>query len=113
LLLYTGLRIGEALSLTAEQINFKELTIPVHPQIAKNRKSRDIPISREVAKRLRQLLKETQQYFGEECKLFMNAYGEKFTDDAFRRRLNRLKRKLNIPKLSPNIFDILSRGTIF
>lgn len=120
LLLDTGLRIGEALSLTPEQINFKELTITVSSLIAKNRKSRDIPISREVAKRLRQLLDETQQYFGEECKLFMNAYGEEFTDDAFRRRLNRLKRKLNITKLSPHMFRhtfarnyILNGGDLF
>jgi integrase/recombinase XerD len=120
LLLDTGLRIGEALSLTPDQINFKELTITVPSQVAKNRKSRDIPISREVAKRLRQLLDETQQYFGEECKLFMNAYGEEFTDDAFRRRLNRLKRKLNILKLSPHMFRhtfarnyILNGGDLF
>ncbi|MCQ6280092.1 tyrosine-type recombinase/integrase [Bacillus sp. EB600] len=104
LLLDTGLRISEALSLSADQVNFKELSIIVPSQIAKNRKSSEIPISREVAKRLRQLLDETEQYFGEGCKLFMNPYGEDFTDDAFRRRLNRLKRKLNIPKLHPHMF---------
>lgn len=71
LLLDTGLRIGEALSLTAEQINFKDLTVTVPSRIAKNRRSREIPISREVAKRLRQLLDETQQYFGEDAQLFM------------------------------------------
>jgi integrase/recombinase XerD len=63
LLLDTGLRIGEALSLTAEQINFKDLTVTVPSRIAKNRKSHEIPISREVAKRLRQLLDETEQNF--------------------------------------------------
>ncbi|SMQ78396.1 integrase/recombinase XerD [Bacillus sp. OV166] len=120
LLLDTGLRIGEALSLTADQVNFKELSITVPSQIAKKRKSREIPISREVAKRLRQLLDETQQYFGEGCKLFMNAYGEDLTDDAFRRRLNRLKRKLNISKLHPHMFRhtfarnyVLNGGDIF
>ncbi|MEH7130363.1 tyrosine-type recombinase/integrase [Neobacillus drentensis] len=74
LLLDTGLRIGEALSLEADQVNFKDSSITVPSKIAKNRKSREIPISREVAKRLRQLLDETQQYFGEDSKLFMNAY---------------------------------------
>jgi integrase/recombinase XerD len=120
LLLDTGLRIGEALSLTAEQINFKDLAVTVPSRIAKNRKSREIPISREVAKRLRQLLDETQQYFGEDAQLFMNAYGGDFTDDAFRRRLNRLKRKLNIPRLHPHMFRhtfarnyVLNGGDIF
>lgn len=120
LLLDTGLRIGEALSLSADQVDFKELSITVPSQIAKNRKSREIPISREVVKRLRQLLDETEQYFGEGCNLFMNAYGEEFTNDAFRRRLNRLKRKLNITKLHPHMFRhtfarnyVLNGGDIF
>ncbi|QIZ07580.1 tyrosine-type recombinase/integrase [Priestia megaterium] len=120
LLLDTGLRIGEALSLTAAQIDFKDLTVTVPSQIAKNRKSREIPISREVAKRMRQLLDETQHYFGEDAQLFMNAYGEDFTDGAFRRRLNRLKRKLNITKLHPHMFRhtfarnyVLNGGDIF
>lgn len=120
LLLDCGLRIGEALSLTADQIDFRQLTVYVPSQIAKNRKHREIPISREVAKRLRQLADETQQYFGDESRLFMNAYGEEFTDDAFRRRLNRLKRKLGIEKLHPHMFRhtfarnyILNGGDIF
>jgi integrase/recombinase XerD len=120
LLMDTGLRINEALSLAADQIDFKELTILVTSQIAKNRKNREVPISREVAKRLRQLLDETQQYFGDDCQLFMNAYGEDFTADAFRRRLNRLKKKLDIPKLHPHMFRhtfarnyILNGGDIF
>jgi integrase/recombinase XerD len=50
----------------------------------------------------------------------MNAYGEDFTDDAFRRRLNRLKSKLNIQKLHPHMFRhtfarnyVLNGGDIF
>lgn len=50
----------------------------------------------------------------------MNAYGEDFTADAFRRRLNRLKQKLNIPKLHPHMFRhtfarnyVLNGGDIF
>lgn len=120
LLLDCGLRIGEALSLTDEQIDFRQLSLYVPSQIAKNRKHREIPISREVAKRLRQLLDETQHYFGDSGRLFMNAYGEDFTADAFRRRLNRLKKKLNLPRLHPHMFRhsfarnyILNGGDIF
>ena len=120
MLLDTGLRINEAMSLTAEQIDFQQNTLLVPSDIAKNRKYREIPISREISKRLRQLLDETVQYFGEGYQLFMNAYGEPFTADAFRRRLNRLKVKLDIPKLHPHMFRhtfarnyILNGGDLF
>ena len=120
LLLDTGLRINEAISLTAEQIDFQQNTLLVPSNIAKNRKYREIPISREISKRLKQLLDETEQYFGEGCQLFMNAYGDHFTADAFRRRLNRLKVKLDIPKLHPHMFRhtfarnyILNGGDLF
>ena len=50
----------------------------------------------------------------------MNAFGEDFTADAFRRRLNRLKRKLGIERLHPHMFRhtfarnyILNGGDIF
>jgi integrase/recombinase XerD len=120
LLLDCGLRINEAISLTSEQIDFKQNTLLVPSDIAKNRKYREIPISREVSKRLKQLFDETEQYFGEGCQLFMNAYGDPFTADAFRRRLNRLKVKLDIPKLHPHMFRhtfarnyILNGGDLF
>ena len=120
LLLDTGLRINEAMSLTADQIDFQQNTVFVLSQIAKNRKHREVPISREITKRLRQLLDETEQYFGEGCQLFMNSYGDDFTADAFRKRLNRLKIKLDIPKLHPHMFRhtfarnyILNGGDLF
>lgn len=120
LLLDTGLRINEAMSLTAEQVDFQQNTLLVLSSIAKNRKHREIPISREISKRLKQLLDETEQYFGEGCRIFMNAYGDDFTADAFRRRLNRLKQKLDIPKLHPHMFRhtfarnyILNGGDVF
>lgn len=120
LLLDTGLRINEAINLTSEQVDFRQLTVLVPSQIAKNRKHREIPISREVAKRLRQLLDETGHYFGDSGRLFMNAYGDDYTADAFRRRLNRLKRKLDMPRLHPHMFRhtfarnyILNGGDIF
>ena len=65
LLLDTGLRINEAVSLTSENIDFHQNTLIVPSSIAKNRKNREIPISREISKRLKQLFDETEQYFGE------------------------------------------------
>jgi len=121
LLLDTGMRINEAVNLQVEQIDFKRPSVYVSSQIAKNRKRRDIPLSREVAKRLRLLIEETRQYFGNDVQyLFMTAYGEDFSADTFRRRLNRLKRRLDIPRLSPHMFRhtfarnyVLNGGDIF
>jgi integrase/recombinase XerD len=120
LLLDTGLRINEAVNLTIDQIDFKRLSIHIPSSTAKNRRGRDVPVSREVARRLRQLYEENQQYFGKVDEIFMNAYGEPFTADTFRRRLNRLKKKLNIEKLHPHMFRhtfarnyILNGGDIF
>ena len=120
LLLDTGLRINEAVSLTSENIDFHQNTLIVPSSIAKNRKNREIPISREISKRLKQLFDETEQYFGEGTQIFMNAYGDDFTADAFRKRLNRLKKKIDIPKLHPHMFRhtfarnyILNGGDVF
>lgn len=120
LLLDTGLRINEAMSLTEEHVDFQHNTLIVPSEIAKNRKQREIPISREITKRLKQLAAETEQYFGEGSRIFMNAYGDVFTADAFRKRLNRLKQKLNIPNLHPHMFRhtfarnyILNGGDVF
>jgi integrase/recombinase XerD len=120
LLLDTGLRINEAMSLTVDNVDFQQNALYVPSSIAKNRKHREIPISREITKRLKQLVDETKQYFGEGSRIFMNAYGDDFTPDAFRKRLNRLKVKLNITKLHPHMFRhtfarnyILNGGDIF
>jgi integrase/recombinase XerD len=79
LLLDTGLRINEAMSLTSEEVDFHQNSLLVPSAIAKNRKHREIPISREISKRLKLLLDETEQYFGDGCKIFMNTYGDDFT----------------------------------
>ncbi|WP_286884060.1 tyrosine-type recombinase/integrase [Aneurinibacillus sp. UBA3580] len=120
LLLDTGMRINEALTLTVQQIDFKQLSLYIPSEIAKNRKEREIPLSREVAKKVKELYEETRQYFGDTDYIFMNAYGEPMSPDTFRRRLNRLKNKLKMPKLHPHMFRhtfarnyILNGGDLF
>lgn len=104
LLLDTGLRIQEAVSLTVDRVDFRLLSVVVPSAIAKNRRNREIPLSREVARMLRQLYEESAGYFGDSPYIFHNAYGEPFTADAFRRRLNRRKGRLGLSKLSPHMF---------
>ena len=104
LMLDTGLRPGEACGLTIDRVDFALLTIYVPSSIAKNRKYREVPVSRDTAKLLRELYEESLEYFGETEHVFNNAYGDPFTADAFRKRLNRRKERLGIERISPNMF---------
>lgn len=104
LLIDTGLRIGEAVGLTLSRVDFQLLTVQVPSQVAKNRRNREVPISQEVGKMLKELHEETVGYFGESDAIFYNAYGEPYAADAFRKRLNRRKARLGMKRLSPHMF---------
>ncbi|MDK1004077.1 tyrosine-type recombinase/integrase [Bacillus subtilis] len=120
LMLDTGLRPEEAVSVHISQFDFRSMSVLVPSQIAKNRKEREIPISREVGRMVRELYEEIRQYFGEPDQVFMNAYGDPFTADAFRKRLNRMKVRLKLDELHPHMFRhtfarnyLLNGGDIF
>jgi integrase/recombinase XerD len=121
LLLDTGLRINEALNITIHQIDFRELTLTVPSEIAKNRKDREIPLTREVAKRLKELYEETTGYFGDDIDyIFYNSYGDQLMPDSFRQRIYRIKKRLNIERIHPHMFRhtfarnyVLNGGDIF
>lgn len=104
LLLDTGLRIQEACSLTFERVDFRTLTLYIPSQVAKNRRNRGVPVSKEVAKLLKELYEESLRYFGETEFIFNTAYGEPLTPDSFRKRLNRLKEKIGLQRISPHMF---------
>lgn len=104
LLLDTGLRISEAVGLTIDRVDFKLLTVYVPSRIAKNRRNREVPISKQIAEKLRELYEESIGYFGESDTIFFNAYGDPFSADAFRKRLNRRKHRLDMKRLSPHMF---------
>lgn len=55
--------------------------------VAKNRKSRTVPIQRRTAKLLSELLKETQEFDSDF--VFLANYGERMTPNSFRNRLRR------------------------
>lgn len=104
LMLDTGLRPTEAVELTIDRVDFRMLTIYVPSQVAKNKRNREVPVSKEVAKLLKELYDESLSYFGETEHFFNTAYGEPMTADSFRKRLNRRKERLGLEKLSPNQF---------
>lgn len=120
LLLDTGMRIQEACGLTMDRIDFRMMTAFVPSQVAKNRRNREVPVSREVAKLIRELSEESAGYFGEVDNVFITAYGDPLTPDAFRKRLNRRKKRLGMERLSPHMFRhtfcrkyILNGGDLF
>lgn len=120
LMLDTGLRPTEACELTIVRVDFERLVLYVPSQVAKNRRNREVPISPEIANLLKELYEESLMYFSETEFVFNNAYGEPFTTEAFRKRLNRRKKKLGFERLSPNMFRhtfcrkyLLNGGDIF
>lgn len=120
LLLDTGMRINEATSIQIHNMDFKESSIFIPPEINKNRKGRHIPLSRDVMRELGRLHNECNGYFGDHETLFMNAYGEPLTGDTIRRRLNKVGTALGIPKVHPHRFRhtfirnyILNGGDLF
>jgi integrase/recombinase XerD len=121
LLLDTGMRINQAISTKISNMDFKESSIFIPPEINKNSKGRHIPVSREVMRELRKLHDECIGYFGEDHEtLLMNAYGEPLTGDTIRRRLYKVGTALGIPKVHPHRFRhtfirnyILNGGDLF
>jgi len=120
LLLDTGLRPSEACSLTIDRVDFITHTLSVPSKIAKNRRNREVPLSREVSRLLKELYEESLEYFGETEYVFNNAYGDPFNADTFRKRLNRLKKRIGMERISPNMFRqtfcrkyIINGGDIF
>jgi integrase/recombinase XerD len=125
LLLDTGLRINEALNLKVEDINFKRKQIRIKLFIAKSREEREVPVSDQVLKEIKSLYRESFYYFshGEkefEHYVFYNSYGNKLEYQCFIKRLDIIKRKLGLKRLSPHMFRhtfiknfIMNGGDIF
>lgn len=120
LLLDSGMRITEAVSIQIKNVDFKDSSIFIPPESNKNRKGRHVPISREVMSEIKKLHDECIGYFGSHKLLFMNAYGEPMTGDTIRRRLYKVGTALGIPKVHPHRFRhtfirkyILNGGDLF
>jgi integrase/recombinase XerD len=120
LLLDTGLRVGEAVKITINDVDEERRLIYIPSLFAKSRKGRFVPVSLQTLNLLRRLNNETEDNFPGEIHFFMGAYGEPLTTDTFRRRMWGYGKKLGIKKCNPHKFRhsfcrdyILNGGDIF
>ncbi|WP_028559836.1 tyrosine-type recombinase/integrase [Paenibacillus pinihumi] len=86
LLLDSGLRISELLSLRPSDVDFQSRFIELPGERNKNRKPRLVPISSHSVKLLLQLIGENKQHFTVD-KLFLSVNGEPIKANHFNKRL--------------------------
>ncbi|MGG4185217.1 tyrosine-type recombinase/integrase [Paenibacillus jamilae] len=86
LLLDSGCRVSEMLSLRISDIDFQTRFITLSGEVNKNRKPRMVPISAHIAKLLLQLIEENRQYFTTD-RIFMSCFGDPVTANHFNKRL--------------------------
>ncbi|QQE80608.1 tyrosine-type recombinase/integrase [Alicyclobacillus sp. SO9] len=106
LLLDTGLRISEALGLTLYDIDLKTHALVVPAHLAKNGKSRELPISPATVQALLKLKSQTQRSLPEGDRLFYSIYGDPLEPSGFRRQLTRYAKRAGIEqtRVSPHVF---------
>jgi integrase/recombinase XerD len=120
LLLDTGIRINELVNVQISHLDVKRSTLTIPAEIAKNRKSRTIPVSRKVMKLLLELHDENKQYFEPTEFLFLTAYGEQMIPDTFRRRLWKYAQEAGVERATPHKFRhsfardfLMNGGSVF
>jgi len=97
----TAIRPSEALALTVEDVNLKEMTALVRASTSKTRKSRTLPFSIETAKALQALIASRPREW-ETSLLFANCEGDRLTVSGWRQRLKKVYApKLGLKRLSP------------
>lgn len=89
-ILYCGLRGNEIDALEISDLDFENNVIMLPGTKNKNRKVRAVPMTQEVAEHLRQLVRECQEYFGDDIThVFVNSFGEPLKHGLFRKRMSK------------------------
>ncbi|WP_077624957.1 tyrosine-type recombinase/integrase [Sediminibacillus massiliensis] len=94
-LLDSGLRIQELLSLRAGDVDIKTRFITVKSSESKNRHNRLVPISTHVAKLLLQLITENHAHFKTD-RIFLSSYGEPLGANHYNKRLKYYAKKAGV-----------------
>lgn len=105
LLIDTGMRIGEATTLTSQDIDLVQKSIYLQAKNVKTRKGRHIPFSNKIAKLLQELIKFNECHF-ESNEVFLSVYGTPFQKRSIQKRLKQYKDKAGIKtvRVSPHSF---------
>ncbi len=97
----TAIRPSEALSLTVDDVNLKDMVVLVRASISKTRKSRTLPFSVDTAKAIQALIMARPKEWDTPL-LFTNHEGERLTASGWRQRLKKIYApKLGLKRLSP------------
>jgi integrase/recombinase XerD len=107
LLFDTGMRINEALSIRVENVDLTDRTIIIPASVAKNRKSRTVPITMKTSDLLHDLYTENELAFGKDVEFFFYAnYGNPLTYQQAYTRIRHYGRlaKINYARVSPHTF---------
>ena len=87
LLLDSGMRINEALSLRKQDLDVKTRIIELDAKLNKNRRARTIPLSNETIKLLSELILENNIHFPQMDYIFLSVYGNHLRDTQANKRL--------------------------
>ncbi|ONK24372.1 tyrosine-type recombinase/integrase [Siminovitchia sp. FSL H7-0308] len=98
------MRISEAINLKVDDFNLSGQSVVIRAAIAKNRKTRTIPIESRTARLINELIIENKADFDSDY-IFLTVYGGPISRDHFRKRLNDFAEKAGIKKnVHPHLF---------
>lgn len=100
------LRIGELSRLKANDFDFVDKSVTIRAKVAKNRKSRTLPLKPLTLCLVKELIKVNEDFQTEY--VFLTNYGDPITGDHFRKRLNV---HAEIAKIKKNVHPHLFRHT--
>lgn len=96
-------RIKETLSIRGQDVNHTGKYVHIRADYAKNRRSRDLPLSNRTLRLLKDQEKETDDF--DEDRLFLSNYGAPLTPDHFRQRLKKYAKQAGVKKrIHPHLF---------
>lgn len=104
LLLDTGMRIGETLAITLDNVNFSNNSIYLPWQTTKGKKARTVFFSLTLRKLLKLWLKHRDIYVTNSPYLFPCSHGEILSVNAFERNLRRYSARVGIEGVTPKVF---------
>ena len=96
LLIDTGIRITEALTLTEDKIDFRTQTITITADIAKTGKPRYVPFGTKTNRLLHELIAEINEL--DTNYIFVTVYGNPLDKDTYRNRLKKYTKQAGIKK---------------